>query len=119
MLRTLTGPSLKFGFGLFSTDRVWGRPTSAPPDAEEAQALLSKAVELGIAIFDTVPAYAESEARLGRFLASIEPSRRPVEDQRRSKGLGAGSLMGSPCFSRFSKCAAEQATEHSRPRSDQ
>ena len=72
----LTGPGLRLGLGLVSIGRVWGVRQSAPPDADEAQKLLSRAVELGIAIFDTAPAYAESEARLGRFLAGLEPSRR-------------------------------------------
>ena len=72
----LTGPGLRLGLGLVSIGRVWGVRQSAPPDAHEAQKLLSRALELGIAIFDTAPAYAESEARLGRFLAGLEPSRR-------------------------------------------
>lgn len=76
MLRKLTEPGLKLGLGLLSIGRVWGVGQSAPPDAGEAQALLAKAMELGIGIFDTAPAYADSEARLGRFLATLEPSRR-------------------------------------------
>lgn len=67
---------LKLGLGLLSIGRAWGVTQSAPPDEGTAQTLLAKALELGIAIFDTAPAYAESEARLGRFLASLEPSAR-------------------------------------------
>jgi len=67
---------LKLGLGLVSIGRVWGVNQSAPPSELEAQALLAKALELGITIFDTAPAYAESEARLGRFLTVLEPSAR-------------------------------------------
>lgn len=76
MARKLTDPGLKLGLGLLSIGRTWGVGQSAPPDAEEAQALLSKAVEFGITIFDTAPAYAQSDARLGAFLSALEPSRR-------------------------------------------
>jgi len=76
MSHPFTKPGLKLGLGLVSIGRVWGVSQSAPPDEDEAQALLAKALELGIAIFDTAPAYAASEARLGRFLRGLEPSRR-------------------------------------------
>ncbi len=76
MLHPLTRPGLKLGLGLLSIGRPWGVTQSAPPDGNEAQALLAKALELGITIFDTAPAYAESEARLGRFLDTLDPSRR-------------------------------------------
>jgi aryl-alcohol dehydrogenase-like predicted oxidoreductase len=72
MLHNLTEPGLKLGLGLVSIARVWGVAQSAPPDEDEARALLVKAVKLGISIFDTAPAYAESEARLGRFLSTLE-----------------------------------------------
>lgn len=76
MVQTLSQPGLKLGLGLLSIGRTWGVGQSAPPDAEAAQALLASAVELGISIFDTAPAYAQSEARLGRFLSGLAPSRR-------------------------------------------
>lgn len=72
----LKGPGLKLGLGLLSIGRSWGVGQRPPSDAAEAQALLTKAMELGIGILDTAPAYAGSEARLGRFLAGLEPSRR-------------------------------------------
>jgi aryl-alcohol dehydrogenase-like predicted oxidoreductase len=74
MLHNLTEPGPKLGLGLLSIGRAWGVTQSAPPDENEAQALLAKALELGITIFDTAPAYAESEARLGCFLDTLEPS---------------------------------------------
>lgn len=69
-------PGLKLGLGLLSIGRPWGVGQSPPPTEGEAQALLAKAVELGIAIFDTAPAYGQSEARLGSFLSRLEASRR-------------------------------------------
>ncbi|MBJ6127985.1 aldo/keto reductase [Microvirga splendida] len=72
----LNGPGLKLGLGLLSIGRAWGVNKSTPPSEDEAQVLLAKALELGITIFDTAPAYAESEARLGRFLSALEPSAR-------------------------------------------
>jgi len=74
MPHKLTEPGLRLGLGLLSIGRAWGVAQSTPPDENDAQALLAKAVELGITIFDTAPAYAESEARLGRFLDTLEPS---------------------------------------------
>lgn len=73
MPNPLTDPGLKLGLGLLSIGRAWGVVQSAPSDENDAQALLAKALELGITIFDTAPAYAESEARLGRFLDHLEP----------------------------------------------
>lgn len=72
----LARPGLKLGLGLLSIGRAWGVGQSPPATEDEAQTLLATAVELGIAIFDTAPAYAESEARLGRFLAGLAPSQR-------------------------------------------
>ena len=120
----LTGPGLRLGLGLVSIGRVWGVRQSAPPDADEAQKLLSRAVELGIAIFDTAPAYAESEARLGRFLAGLEPSRRQAltimtkmgehwdfergTSYRRSQPRRAGSKhRPEPGASRLHRCAPD------------
>ncbi|MDF2973603.1 MAG: hypothetical protein K0R61_4053 [Microvirga sp.] len=76
MLHQLNGQGLKLGLGLVSIGRVWGVAQSAPPDENEAQALLAKALDLGVTIFDTAPAYAASEARLGRFLTGLEPPAR-------------------------------------------
>jgi aryl-alcohol dehydrogenase-like predicted oxidoreductase len=70
------GVGLRLGLGLLSIGRVWGVARSAPPSESQAHALLAKAVELGIETFDTAPAYADSESRLGRFLAHLDPGRR-------------------------------------------
>jgi aryl-alcohol dehydrogenase-like predicted oxidoreductase len=69
-------PGLKLGLGLVSIGRVWGVAQSAPPSKPEAQALLSKALELDIEVFDTAPTYADSETRLGQFLAGLDPRQR-------------------------------------------
>jgi len=76
LLHKLNEPGLQLGLGLLSIGRVWGINKSAPPGEDEAQAPPAKAPELGITICDTAPAYARSEARLGRFLAALEPSAR-------------------------------------------
>lgn len=62
---------LELGLGLMSIGRSWGvRPTEVPKE-DEALALLRRALELGIRKLDTAPAYAASEAILGRFLADL------------------------------------------------
>ncbi|MBK1840185.1 aldo/keto reductase [Azospirillum sp. YIM B02556] len=67
---------LELGLGLLSIGRSWGvRPTGVPGE-EEAQALLRRALELGIRTLDTAPAYGTSEAVLGRFLAGLPGPRR-------------------------------------------
>ena len=67
---------LELGLGLLSIGRIWGATQSEPPGEAEAEALLERALALGIRIFDTAPAYAASEARLGRFLAGLPRARR-------------------------------------------
>src|SRR5215212_6147070 len=67
---------LELGLGLLSIGRTWGVGQSEPPGEEAARALLEAAVALGTRVFDTAPAYAASEARLGRFLATLDPARR-------------------------------------------
>ena len=67
---------LELGLGLLSIGRVWGIGASEPPREEEAHELLRRALELGITIFDTAPAYAASEAWLGRFLGQLDDERR-------------------------------------------
>ena len=67
---------LELGLGLLSIGRVWGVGASEPPSQEGAHELLQRALELGVTIFDTAPAYAASEARLGRFLHQLDEERR-------------------------------------------
>lgn len=67
---------LELGLGLLSIGRSWGVANNAPPGEAESAALMELALDSGIRVFDTAPAYAASEARLGRFLDDLEPSRR-------------------------------------------
>lgn len=65
---------LELGLGLLSIGRVWGIGRSEPPDEAATHALLVAAIECGIRVFDTAPAYAASEARLGSFLRTLAPA---------------------------------------------
>jgi len=67
---------LELGLGLLSIGRVWGDERSEPPSEQGAEDLLRQAIELGVTVFDTAPAYGTSEARLGRFLNGLGPGRR-------------------------------------------
>ena len=68
--------ALDLGLGLLSIGRVWGVGQNEPPSEQDAEELLRRAIELDITVFDTAPAYATSEARLGRFLHGLGPVRR-------------------------------------------
>jgi aryl-alcohol dehydrogenase-like predicted oxidoreductase len=46
--------------------------TAAPPTAREADRLVRTAVEHGVNLFDTAPAYGESERVLGRILSGLD-----------------------------------------------
>jgi aryl-alcohol dehydrogenase-like predicted oxidoreductase len=68
--------AFELGLGLLSIGRNWGVWGSTPPGEEESLQLLDVALRLGIRVFDTAPAYAESEKRLGHFLSALAaPSR--------------------------------------------
>lgn len=67
---------IRFGLGLVSLGRRWGYRPSSLPSVEEARRLLSFAVELGITVFDTAPAYGSSETRTGEFLRTLAPGER-------------------------------------------
>ena len=67
---------VQFGLGLVSLGRRWGFRPAPLPSVEEAQQLLSFAVELGITVFDTAPAYGSSEMRTGEFLRTLAPGER-------------------------------------------
>jgi aryl-alcohol dehydrogenase-like predicted oxidoreductase len=73
---TKGGRQVRFGLGLVSLGRVWGFRPSPLPSAEEAGRLLSFAVELGVTVFDTAPAYGASEALAGEFFRTLTPARR-------------------------------------------
>ena len=67
---------VRFGLGLVSLGRQWGFRPSPPPSAEEARLLLSFAVELGVTVFDTAPAYGSSETLTGVFLRTLPSAER-------------------------------------------
>lgn len=68
----------QLGIGLTAIGRIWGHARRPVPSEAEARALLEKAFELGIQVYDTAPAYGLSEARLGAFLKGL------TKDQRRT-----------------------------------
>lgn len=65
----------QLGLGLLSIGRVWGVRQVSPPSEQKASELLSAAIELGIRLFDTAPAYGSSERILGKFLDEVERPR--------------------------------------------
>lgn len=67
---------IDLGLGLIGIGRPWGHRWTASPTKEQATALLSTAVESGVRLFDTAPAYGSSEAVLGAFLASLPADQR-------------------------------------------
>lgn len=63
------------GLGTVKLGRAAGLRLASPakiPTDDEARALLRTASELGVNLLDTAPAYGDSEARLGKLLASGE-----------------------------------------------
>jgi aryl-alcohol dehydrogenase-like predicted oxidoreductase len=65
----------KLVFGAASLGMAYGLPrvganANAAPTEAEAAALVEHAIALGVATFDTAPAYGDSEARLGRILGA-------------------------------------------------
>ncbi len=68
---------VELGLGLLSIGRSWGVAQTEVPAESEATGLLESALARGIRIFDTAPAYAASERRLGGFLRTL---RTPVRD---------------------------------------
>jgi aryl-alcohol dehydrogenase-like predicted oxidoreductase len=61
----------EFGLGLVSLGRTWGYRPSSLPTREQAHTLLEKAVELGVTVFDTAPAYGQSEHLTGEFFRQL------------------------------------------------
>lgn len=66
----------RLGLGLVGIGRIWGHALKPVPTESEARALLEKAFELGIQVYDTAPAYGLSERRLGSFLKSLTREQR-------------------------------------------
>jgi aryl-alcohol dehydrogenase-like predicted oxidoreductase len=77
---------LHLGLGTVSIGRPWGVSGTPTPSTEEAADLIAAALQFGIKVFDTAPAYASSEERLGRALGTLP------RDQRR--GLTIMTKMG-------------------------
>src|SRR5260221_14327497 len=69
-------PNIQLGCGLIRIGRKWGFKENNMPSEEDAQYFLQEAVDLGICFFDTAPAYALSEERLGKFLQTIPHNKR-------------------------------------------
>ncbi|WEK62121.1 MAG: aldo/keto reductase [Candidatus Microbacterium colombiense] len=61
---------IQLGLGLIGIGRPWPKAETSIPASDQAAALLSTAVALGIRFFDTAPAYGISEQRFGSFLKS-------------------------------------------------
>ncbi|MFF2951694.1 aldo/keto reductase [Kitasatospora sp. NPDC057965] len=67
---------VELGLGLIGIGRPWPTPESVVCPTEQAWALLDRAVELGVRLFDTAAAYGRSEAVLGEYLAGLPADRR-------------------------------------------
>jgi aryl-alcohol dehydrogenase-like predicted oxidoreductase len=74
----VTHKKITLGLGLVSIGREWGVHKGQPPSADESISLIGKAVELGINLFDTAPAYGESERLLGRYLSMSDAAGRDL-----------------------------------------
>ena len=62
---------VELGLGLLSIGRSWGVAQTRVPSDAEAMALLETALAGRIRVFDTAPAYAASERRLGAFVRGL------------------------------------------------
>jgi aryl-alcohol dehydrogenase-like predicted oxidoreductase len=65
--------SVELGLGLIGIGRPWPRPDAALPSAETVHELLTTALDLGVRLVDTAPAYGASEKLLGEFLRAHDP----------------------------------------------
>ncbi len=68
--------TVRLGLGLIGIGRPWPSDSDIVPDENDVFELLDCAVERGVGIFDTAPAYGLSEERLGAFLQSSRPETR-------------------------------------------
>ena len=75
-MASIPSEGLHLGLGMVSVGRTWGVNNAPPPSADMATALIATAFQLGIKVFDTAPAYASSEARLGHALDSLPHDQR-------------------------------------------
>ncbi|MEU8925481.1 hypothetical protein AB0D10_31880 [Kitasatospora sp. NPDC048545] len=86
---------VELGLGLIGIGRPWPTPDAARCPVEQARALLDRAIELGIRVFDTVqfPANA-AHTGFGAVFAEAERSHLPVLDRPMASGGVAGT--GNP-----------------------
>lgn len=68
--------NVELGIGLIGIGREWGRVNKGIPSEAQSIDLLKHAINLGIRLFDTAPAYGLSEERLGLFLKSVDENKR-------------------------------------------
>ena len=68
--------NIDLGLGIIGLGKPWGHVPSAVPPESEAIALLEFAFETGVRYYDSAPSYGGAEARLGKFLRSLQPRER-------------------------------------------
>lgn len=105
------GPETRLVFGTAALGMAYGlarADTRGPeaPSLETVQALVERALELGVTTFDTAPAYGDSEPRLGRALG---PSRGAVWTKV-TKGDPSASLDAS--LARLGRASVELLQWH-------
>lgn len=72
--RRLAGAtSVELGLGLIGIGRPWPRPDNPLPASEVVEQLLATALDLGVRVVDTAPAYGSSERLLGDYLRAHDP----------------------------------------------
>jgi aryl-alcohol dehydrogenase-like predicted oxidoreductase len=72
----MSAPAVSLGVGLIGLGRPWGHVPTAVPSEAEALDFLAYAYAAGLTFFDTAPSYGLSEARLGKFLRTLDPAGR-------------------------------------------
>jgi aryl-alcohol dehydrogenase-like predicted oxidoreductase len=92
---------VEFGLGLISLGRPWGHASRSVPSASEADNFLRSALAMGVRVFDTAPSYGDSESRLGRFLASLDP------------GMLSGLTIADKCGEHWDPDRGEPYLDHS------
>lgn len=64
----MNGNRVSLGLGLLSIGRQWGVNAVQPPADDASVKLIDAAIDAGMRVFDTAPAYARSEEIFGRVL---------------------------------------------------
>ena len=68
--------AIELGLGIIGLGKPWGHIPSPVPTEREAIELLEFAHQTGIRYFDSAPSYGIAEARLGKFLESLDSRQR-------------------------------------------